>query len=409
MTTSGDPTGGFARPRLPAGARNHSNIPVKNHNVYQIKRSSDFRLQEFAKADNLYSNYRHLVNHGGHGAGTDGFGPSEFSRHELFPALRGVVKSLINRTYKPYPVRKANIRKANGGVRTLSIQRYMDRVVTKALHNCLAPFWRKRFSMFSIWQIYARLDREIRSRGWFILATDDIRDCFPTANLNQVMHWHRVHIQNESLLNLIETVIRGHEGSVKLTGLDQGSPYSPVAMELVLHHILDSEIDAHLGNTTPFRYVDNLTYLCSDVCEATRILDLAEYYVVQAGFQLKKEDGEPQDLRDQGSTRKVLGLIPRWSNGQLAFSIPETAYENLMQYLRLANEATHPSAYAEMCCQGWLRSLAPALTTSVELQVVDRITELARHEGFRNITCGKLLVVTRSAREQWHRLRSQSR
>ena len=415
MTISGSPTIQYAQPHLrePAQRQPRPRDQRSRHDQedlgYQIRSAADFELAAFAAPDNLYKAFQQLVEGGGHGAGIDGFGPEDFSDNELWPNLRQLSRSLEEKTYKPYPVRVVKIPKSADKDRTLALQRFTDRAVAKALLTCMTAFWRGRSVMLSTWQIYARLDREIRQRRTYVLALDDIKDCFPSAPLDTIMLWHRHHIQHEGLIHLIETVIRGHEGPDHLIGLEQGSPYSPVAMDLLLHHLLDAELDARSRTTPLFRYVDNLTFLCSDVSEGIRVLALASELVEQSGFHLKGEDGEPQDLRDPSFNRKVLGLIPRWQNGRLAFSIPVASYDDLEQGLRMANAARRPSDSAIRRCRGWLQSLGPALTKSVERDVVGRVIDMARHAGFREVIPQDLLLITESARDSWHRVLGDAR
>ena len=371
---------------------------------YQILAPGDFKRDKFAAPDNLYIAFQQLVEGGGHGAGIDRFGPDDFSDHELRPILRHLSGSLVNEAYRPYPVRIVEIPKIATKVRTLALQRFTDRTVAQSLLNCLSAFWQRQIRTRSVWQVYAQLDREIRRRQAYFLAIDDIKDCFPSAPLDEVMRWHRHHINHEGLLNLIERIIRGHDGSGHLIGLDQGSPYSPAAMDVLLHHILDILLEARSRNTSQLRYVDNLTFLCHDVSEGTRVLAMARELVGQSGFQLKGEDGQPQDLGDPSYKRVVLGLIPRWRNGQLTFSIPDSAYEHLIEGLRVANEAHRPPDNALRRCRGWLQQLGPALTRSVEREVVGHVTDMARHAGFRNVIPRDLLRVAESARESWHRV-----
>ena len=143
--------------------------------------------------------------------------------------------------------------------------------------------------------------------------------------------------------------------------------------------------------------------------EGIRVLALASELVEQSGFHLKGEDGEPQDLRDPSFNRKVLGLIPRWQNGRLAFSIPVASYDDLEQGLRMANAARRPSDSAIRRCRGWLQSLGPALTKSVEREVVGRVIDMARHAGFREVIPQDLLLITESARDSWHRVLGDAR
>lgn len=405
MSTSGSPTSFYARPHLQQRTE-----PRRGNEPYMAPPVlDDFELSKLIHADNLYVAFQQLVDDGGHGAGIDGFRPEQYSDHELSPILRQVSNSLRHNEngdfeYRPYPTRRVEIPKSATKVRTLALQRFTDRAVAKALTNCLAPFWKRMITRRGVWQIYAQLDREIRRRQIYVLAIDDIKDCFPNAPRSEVLFWHRRCIDHEVLLNLIERIILGHDGQGQLTGLDQGSPYSPVAVDVLLHHILDIVLEARSRNTPQFRYVDNLTYLCRDVREAANVLSIARELVGRSGFQLKGADGEPQDLRDPSYSRVVLGLTPRWQDGRLSLSIPEKAFDNLAEGLRYANEADRPSDNAPRRCRGWLQSLGPALTNAATPEVVNRVVDMARLEGFRNVTRRDLFTVAQRARGSWHRV-----
>jgi hypothetical protein len=376
---------------------------------YLVTDPRNFKIDRFANPDNLYEAFRQLEECGGHGAGIDGFRPMHFSDTELRPILRLVSKTLLDGTYRPYPVRECEIPKSSSKVRVLALHRFTDRAVAKALLNCLSDFWQQRGRGWSGWQIFARLDQEIRRRQAYVLAIDDVKNCFPNAPLDEVMKWHSYHIDHSELLRLIERVIRGHEGLNKEIGLDQGSPYSPIAMDVLLHHVLDSVLEAQSGNTLLLRYVDNLTFLCGSVSEGTKVLEMARHVGEVNHLPLKAEDGEPQDIRDRDYDTVVLGFIPQWIDGRLALFTPESAFENLKQGLCIANEAERPEDNAKRRCNGWLQMQGPALTRSVERGVVDRVVDMARQAGFRNVTHRELLEVADSARRTWHHVLENSK
>ncbi len=408
MTTeSGNPALAYARHRLPKGRRSRSGSRDRwfapGRTGYYVKNPTNFRISKFAASDNLYVAFKQLEEDGGHGAGTDGFRPEHFSEGELRPILRKVSETLIDGTYRPYEPRICAVPKTAGGTRNLALFRFMDRTVAKALLNCLKPFWNEHLIAPSTWQIFARLHWTIQRRRLFVLALDDIRKCFDFARLDDVMTWHRHHIHKQRLLELIERIIRGNDSFGTGIGLPQGSPYSPTAMDLLLHHVLDLVMKDREGNTPSFRYVDNLAYLCSDVSEGVRFLSMTIEVLEEAGFQLKGEDGEPQDLRDPEYNKVLLGLIPRWQNGLLAFYTPESSFETLTMGLQLANEAPFPAENALRRCTGWLQAQGPALMRNVEQEVVDRVVDMARHAGFRNVIRKDMLNVAALARRSWHR------
>jgi|GEM_PF-2934107 Reverse transcriptase (RNA-dependent DNA polymerase). len=359
---------------------------------YTIDDANNFNINRFSSPPNLFYAYRQLVSQGGHGAGVDGFRPEHFSSYELWNVIRSVRQSLVVANYRPYPPRIVRIPRSDNRFRELSLQNFPDRMVAKALVICLTPFWETRIRRLNHWEIFAWMCFEVNHRGRFILGIDDIRNCFPSAPLEEIANCHRIWIENPVLLRLIDSIICDHEGyNNRRIGLNQGSPYSSIAMEVLLHHHLDREWDCRSSPTQLFRYVDNLTFLSDSVSECQGAVNAAGNSLGRIGMHLKGQDGQPQDLRSNHSMQ-VLGLIPRYRRGTLDFDIPESAFDEFRTGLQAVNEAPHPSMKAVGRCIGWIQSAGPALTTSeARHRVVRRILDLACQEGFRSISRSRLL------------------
>src|SRR5262249_2266874 len=154
----------------------------------------------------------------------------------------------------------------------------------------------------------------------------DIKDAFPSVIIADVMADHTDHITKSSklskssksaLLSLIKVVLQGSDEK-KTRGIDQGSPYSPTALNVRLHHALD--LGVHHGHhpLRYWRYADNLIWLCRSVPEGDQALDHLRRLLEPAGFILKGEDGVT-DLR-QGKAQ-LLGLSLSARNDQLHFDL----------------------------------------------------------------------------------------
>ncbi len=78
-------------------------------------------------------------------ASVDGIGVNEFKGHlkQHWPTIKA---KLLAGEYMPSPVRRVDIPKPQGGVRTLGIPTLTDRLIQQALHQVLSPIFEAEFS-----------------------------------------------------------------------------------------------------------------------------------------------------------------------------------------------------------------------------------------------------------------------
>ena len=93
---------------------------------------------------NLKLAYQRVVENKG-AAGVDGIGIAEFKDHlkQHWPTIK---TKLLAGSYIPSPVRRVDIPKPQGGVRTLGIPTLTDRMIQQALHQVLSPIFEADFS-----------------------------------------------------------------------------------------------------------------------------------------------------------------------------------------------------------------------------------------------------------------------
>lgn len=380
---------------------------------YVASNINGFELSEFATPERLHSVFRILRAEGGPGPGTDGITYGDFTSSEIYAALRHVRGKLLAHEYTPHETRQVRIPKGDGRYRELQLHRILDRVIAKALQLALDTYWRAHLPRLGkdVCDVYAVMQTAMQQSDARFLVVSDIRDCFPSAPIDTVLQCYRRHISNADLLWLIETIVRGHDGSGHVTGMDQGSPISPVSVELLLHIILDTWFGtAFRGLPLLLRYVDNLNIVCRSVREGREALRSCEDILRDHGFTLKPERPPmdfPMDLRREHPNRKVLGLNPYWRNEQLHFTIPGTAYDSLRKGFAESIVRPNPVATALGVAEGWLGAMGPALTNAVTPATVDRVIRIARECGFTELRSSDLQLTCRLAHARWQVLTSE--
>ena len=391
---------------LPLNIEHQVHSLRRDHRIPKVYGSNprSFDIAKFAKYHNLCAVYEWLKQHGGQAAGVDGITFSDVSNTERNAILKQIARELTEGTYCPGLTREVPVPKGtNGGTRQLAIPTLFDRVVMKALLLCLNDYWRRILSGYGrdVWLIYAIMQQAIWREQKYVLAIDEIRNCYPSAPIEQVLHTQQSYLNQPDLMSLVERIIRGQCGPHHTTGLEQGSPYSPVAMESFLHNSLDTVMTVRFPGLTQLRYVDNTTYLCRDSNEGEQILQTANEILSEAQLRLKREDGPPQDIRDPNHNRTLLGLIPNWTNGEIQLSIPESAYSDLDTGMTMTKGSPKPVMATRRTMLGWINAVGPTLTNSIAPGIVDRVSSMALQKGFREFSRSELLNTAREARKRW--------
>ena len=108
-------------------------------------KSEDHRLMEqVVERDNLRRAYQRVIQNKG-APGVDSVTVSEF-KDWLKAHWPSVKQALLEGRYLPRPVRRVDIPKPAGGMRTLGVPTAVDRLIQQALHQVLQPRFEPTFS-----------------------------------------------------------------------------------------------------------------------------------------------------------------------------------------------------------------------------------------------------------------------
>lgn len=349
----------------------------------------------------------------GQAPGPDRLTWNYYSRSEAAGMCRDISDSLRERTPFHFPARHVQVPKASGGTRTLALRSIWYRVIARCLKDALEPYFERQFHNHShgfrprrgTWSMLAAQRRLIEAEGRWVIATDDVRKAFDNVRIPDLVRTFGSHTTDCGLLWLIEQVLTGDARERRLVGIDQGSPFSPLALNLCLHHGLDIPFSEDATNPPWYRYADNLVYLCHDVSEGIRAKQQASQLLAACGLTLKDED-PIVDLRS-GAKANLLGYRLGHKRGQLTIQLGDEAWANLQLNLEEAHRKVNPPELARQVLQGWIAYLGPAFESgsdSYRKTMARRILAIAARCGFREAgTLAAVVDLIQWAVESWVR------
>jgi group II intron reverse transcriptase/maturase len=200
---------------------------------------------------NLMLAYQRVVKNKG-AAGVDGIGIAEIKDHlkQHWPTIKA---NLLAGKYMPAPVRRVDIPKPQGGVRTLGIPTLTDRLIQQALHQVLSPIFEADFSESSYGfrpgrnaHQAVKAAKQYVAEGRRIVVDMDLEKFFDRVNHDLLMQKLSKKISDGRVLRLIRWYLEAGmmaDGIVsqRTEGTPQGGPLSPL-----LSNILLTELDREL-------------------------------------------------------------------------------------------------------------------------------------------------------------------
>ncbi len=231
--------------------------------MYQPEHQFDHLYRLICREDWIQAALAAVLSHqGARTAGIDGVTKKAFDSPEFYIAfLRQLQEELRQGTFRPVPVRRVYIPKANGKQRPLGISTVKDRVVQMLLKMVLEPIWESDFLNCSngfrpgrrTMDCIALLDSYINERNkYFWVIEGDIKGAFDAIQHEILLNLIAKRVADRRVLKLLAQFLKagvmeqGHWQRTEL-GTPQGAVCSPLLANIYFHQ-LDVFWWMHYGN-----------------------------------------------------------------------------------------------------------------------------------------------------------------
>ena len=299
-------------------------------------------------------------------AGIDGMTVFEIEKHinEYYIPLRN---KLLDGSYKPQPVKRVEIPKANGEKRKLGIPCVRDRVVQQAIRQVIEPIIDPHFMENSHGfrpgkGTHSALKQCVNyyEEGYRVVVDCDLKQCFDTLNHDKLIYYLEQYIQDKTIIKIVRKFLLA--GVIDLsgefveskTGAPQGGVLSPLLSNVYLHE-LDKELTKRGHRFV--RYADDFVIYVKSKRAGERVMESITKYIEKdlklIVNQEKSEVGSPTRL-------KFLSCLMHRVNETYRFIPTKQAKQKFKNSLKRLTKRNRPGSFEEIIQQinrvtrGWI-------------------------------------------------------